>query len=66
MMGWFGKMFQPLILEVLGHARWIEKLTHRAKELVNQNSDINEWKRIGIFLIIFNTPVLPVDTTKSK
>ena len=42
----------------------VRKLTHQPKELVNQNSDINEWKRRGIFLIIFNTPVLPVDTTK--
>ena len=32
----------------------------------NQNSDINEGKRRGNFLIIFNTPVLPVDRTRSK
>ena len=35
------------------------------KKIVKQNGDINEWKRRGIFLIIFNTPVLPVATTKS-
>ena len=40
------------------------KLTHQPKEVVNQNGDINEWKRRGIFLLIFTTPVLPVDTTK--
>ena len=34
------------------------------EEVVNQNGDINEWERRGIFLIIFNTPVLPVGTTK--
>ena len=34
------------------------------KELVNQNGDINEGKLRGIFLIIFNAPVLPVDMTK--
>ena len=28
-------------------------LTHQPKELVNQNSDRNEWKRRCIFLIIF-------------
>ena len=49
---------------ILDLARRIEKLTDQSKELVNQNSDINEWKRRGIFLIIFNTPVLPVDTTR--
>ena len=38
--------------------------TSTEKEVVNQNGDIYEWKRRGIFLIIFNTPVLPVDTTK--
>ena len=32
----------------------------------NQTSDINEGKRRGNFLIIFNTQVLPVDTTRSK
>ena len=36
-------------MEVLGHARQIEKLTHQPKELVNQNSDTNEWKRRGKF-----------------
>ena len=53
-----------IFLEVLGHAQRIEKLTHQPKELVNQKCDINEWKRRGVFLIIFNTPVLPVDATK--
>ena len=51
-------------MEVLGHERQIEKLKHQPRELVNQNSDIKERKRRGIFLIIFNTLVLPVDTTK--
>ena len=32
------------------HARRIEYLTHQPKELVNQNVDINEWKRRRIFL----------------
>ena len=54
----------PVFLEVFGHAKLIEKLTHQPKEVVNQNGDINEWKRRGFFLIIFNTPLLPVDTTK--
>ena len=53
-----------IFLKVTGHAQRIEKLTHQRKELVNQKCDINEWKRRGVFLIIFNTPVLPVDTTK--
>ena len=53
-----------IFLKVLGQAQRIEKLTHQRKELVNQKYDINEWKRRGVFLIIFNTPVLPVDTTK--
>ena len=38
---------------MLGHARQIKKLTHQPKEVVNQNGDINEWKRRGIFLLIF-------------
>ena len=42
--------------EVLGHARRIEKLAHQPKEVVNQNGDINEWKRRGIFLLIFYHP----------
>ena len=37
---------------------------HQPKELVNQNNDLYERRRRGIFLIIFNTPVMPVDTTK--
>ena len=49
---------------LLGDAQRIGKLTHQPKQLLNQNGDINEWKRKGIFLTIFNTPVLPVDTTK--
>ena len=44
----------------------IEKLTHQPKEVVNQNGDINEWKRRGVFLLIFTTPVLPVDTTNNQ
>ena len=57
MMGMVRQDFYSFFLEVLGHARRIEKLTHQPKELVNQNGDIDEWKRRGIFLIIFNTPV---------
>ena len=53
-----------IFLEVLGHAQRIEKLRHHPKELVNQKCDINEWKRRGVFLIIVNTPILPVDKTK--
>ena len=53
---WLGKIFVPLILDVLGPALWIEKLTHQPKEVVNQNSDIYEWKRRGIFLLIFYHP----------
>ena len=53
-----------IFLEELGHTRQIEHMTHQSKNLVNQNGDINEWKRIGSFLISFNTPVLPVDKTK--
>ena len=30
-----------------------KKLTHQPKELVNQNSDTDEWKRRGKLLIIF-------------
>ena len=52
--------------EVLGQARQLKKLTNQAKELVNQNIDLNKWKLRGIFLIIFNTPVLPLATTKTK
>ena len=44
----------------------VKKLKHQPKELVNQNGDRNEWKWRGIFLIIFNIPVLPVDTTKDQ
>ena len=58
------KILQSFILVALGNARRIEKLTHQPKELVNQNCDKNQWKRRGIFLIISNTPVLPVDRTK--
>ena len=43
-------------MEVLDHARQIEELTHQPKELVNQNGDINEWKRRGFFLLIFYHP----------
>ena len=43
-------------MEVLGHARQIEKLTHQPKDVVNQNGDINEWKRRGIFLLILYHP----------
>ena len=60
----YGRHCNPSFLEVLGHVLQIEKLTHQPKEFVNQKSDINEWERRGLFLIIFNTPVLPVDTTK--
>ena len=42
----------------------IRKLTHQPKKVVNQNGDIKEWKRRGIFLLIYTTPVLPMDTTK--
>ena len=41
-----------------------KNLTKQQKEVVNQIGDINEWKRRGMFLITFNTPNLPVDTTK--
>ena len=41
-----------------------KNLTNQQKEVVNQIGDINEWKRRGMFLITFNTPILPVDTTK--
>ena len=36
--------------------RRIEKLRHQPKEVVNQNGDINEWKRRGIFVHIFLPP----------
>ena len=42
--------------------RIVDTSTERA--CLSENSDIHERKRRGIFLIIFNTPVLPVDTTK--
>ena len=32
-------------MEVIGHVRWIEELTHQRKEVVNKNGDIYEWKR---------------------
>ena len=53
-------------LEVLCHARQRKQPTQQLKEVVNQHGDINEWKRKGIFVTIFNTPVLPLDTTKLK
>ena len=40
------------------------KVTHQLKKLVIQNGVENGWKRRGSFLITFNTPVLPEDTTK--
>ena len=48
-----GKTFQQLFLEIVDHARQIEYLTNQPKPLVNQNSDIKEWKRRGIFPIFF-------------
>ena len=34
----------------LDHARRIEKLTHQPQQLVNQNGDMNDWKRRGVLL----------------
>ena len=34
-----------VFLEVIGHARRVEKLTHQPKELVSQKCDIYEWRR---------------------
>ena len=45
-------------------AQQVEKPIHPPKEVVNQNGDINEWKRRGTFLLICTTPVMPVDTTQ--
>ena len=42
MMGMVAEDFLATLSEVLGHARRIKQLTHQPKELVNQNSDINE------------------------
>ena len=66
-MGMVREDFLPTLfvfLEVIGNAWRIELLTHQLKKLVNQNGDINEWKQIGFCLNIFNTLILPVDTTK--
>ena len=61
------KEFYSRVLELIDHARQIEKLRHQPEEVVNQNGDINERKRRGIFLYIFNTPfwqwVLPKSIT---
>ena len=53
---WLRKMFQSRFLELIDHAQRIEQLIHQPKELLNQNGYINDWKRRGFFLIIFNTP----------
>ena len=47
-------------------SRATNKKTHQPKELVNQNGDINVWKRRGVSLLTFTTPVLPVDTTNNN
>ena len=52
-MGMIGEDFLIAFLKVLEYARQTENVTHQPKEIVNQNGDINEWKRRGIFLIIF-------------
>ena len=59
-----GMVREDILTTYFGHSRQVEELTRQPKEVVNQNGDINEWKRRGIFLLIFTTPVLPVDTTK--
>ena len=56
MMGMVREDILTTYFELLGHARRIEKLTHQPKEVVNQNGDINEWKRRGIFLLILYHP----------
>ena len=40
----------------IGHVQQIQRLTHQPKHFVNQNSELNEWKRGGIFLIFLTSP----------
>ena len=64
LIGMVRRTFYSLIKEELVTHGQIEKLTPQPKEFVNQIIDTNEWERREILLIIFNTPVMPVDTIK--
>ena len=61
-------MVKEYILTTFRKKTWL-RVTNRiadgSSKSIDQNGDINEWKRRGFFLTISNTPVLPVDTTKT-
>ena len=61
-----GKTVYLLLLVVANFARRIEKLPWKPKELVNQNNDINEWKREQFFQSFSDNLVLTMDATKIK